>query len=1044
MPRVTSGFARRRLSSACLHGLLIAGALHAGGALAADPAQPLDQLDHTVFTPREGAPSGVNALEQTSDGFLWIGTSAGLFRFDGARFTRFASSDGTPLPDLDITMLRAAPSGGLWAGTRFGRIYRIEGGRVRAFGPSDGLQPHTILGLAVGADGVVWAASGQGVLRLDGQRWVAVPGPRGAPVPAGGIDALMADAAGRMWASGEDTIFCLEQGAAAFVEKRSTRLLAGMVRDEKGRVWASDADGTFALDDPTQGVATPDLERLFRRKRPAVGIDFFDREGSAWGESDGHYFRFPAAWIRDAAARVGEPPPLQLLPPGQRQSASRSSTIAFIEDREGNVWVGTNGGLDRFRSNKFRHVETDGRTLANGGIAAARDGRLWIAAGQDLGSIGLGDAFVSSAARAALAHLSFLDVYGARDGSVYVGGVSALKRVVDGGVEDVALPKSDRMFALQSVAEDGRGDLWISMAPGGVFRRRGGEWTRNGGVPGLDGGAALALKGDDAGRVWIGYPRGEIALVDGDHVRRLGAAEGLAIGNVLAFLPEPRGTWVGGMGGLALFDGARFHAVLDAQGLPFSGVSGVLRTPEGQLWINGAAGVTLIEADEVDRFVKDPGRRVATETFGVEAGVEGLPQTLRPLPTAVATPDGRLWFETTNGLYWIDPRRIARNAVPPHVEILAIAHDGQQLATGAAATLPARTRAFRIDYTATSLGVPDLVRFRYRLDGVDTDWQDAGSRRQAFYTNLPPGLYDFHVMAANEDGLWSTSDATVTITIPAVFWQTRWFQLLCVAALVAAGFVVHALRTRVLTRQARVRFQDVLRERARIARDLHDTLLQGTQGLVLNFQVVAGEMARDDARRCRMEALLDEADHVIAQARDRVHDLRDLDGEHADLVASLSAVGTDLAAGTTTSFEVRVDPSLPPLCLEIRGELFLAGREALLNAFRHAHARSIALEFSRFRRGLLIAVRDDGRGIDERTLADGGRHGHWGLAGMRERAERIGGTFVLRSREGQGTETRIEVPARLAFELEPTLLASLWQRLSTAWRRPPLRDQAAT
>jgi signal transduction histidine kinase/ligand-binding sensor domain-containing protein len=1007
-------------------------------ALAVDRAQPLDELEHTVFTPREGAPPGITSLAQSRDGFLWIATTTGLFTFDGARFVRFRPADGAALPDEDITVMKADPSGGIWAGTRFGYVYAIRGGQVRRYDGSDGLAAkHSVLGLAIDAQGVAWCGSAYGILRLEGQRWVEVASADGKSVPLRNTDALLADARGQVWALSEAAIFVHRPAARSFEPTRSFRAVNGLILDEAGVAWASTGEGTRPLDDPNGSGGSADPATLLG-KGGAGSIGLFDREGSAWGEVGGRYVRLPAAWVKNAAA---QPLPVaQTLRPNERQ-APVTMLLSFLEDAEGNVWIGTEGGLDRFRSTKFRRLADGGHELGNAAIAAGRDGGLWIMAAPGLLRLEPDGAVTRLPSRDFQRDSGYTHLYAGRDGDAYVGGVRALHRFGPAVSADVPMPSQAPNFVMQAMTEDATGDAWISAVHLGVYRRRNGQWLPGGGIAGVPQQPALMLQSDARGRVWIGYPADMLALVENERARVFGAADGLAVGNVLAVLPADGGAWIGGSKGAAWFDGARFHPILLRDGTAPAGVSGIVATPEGELWLNGRAGVLRIPAPEAERLRRDPQHPVEAETLGIEAGIEGTPPTLRPLPSAARTADGRLWFETSNGLYWIDPKRVARNAVVPHVEIVDVSAGDHHAGAGPLAMLPALTRALRIDYTATSLGAPGRVRFRYRLEGVDAAWQDADDRRQAFYTNLAPGRYDFRVAAANEDGLWNEAGAHVAVEIPAAFWQTRAFALACAAAALAAGWALYLLRLRTLARRAWVRYEDRLRERERIARELHDTLLQGTQGLVLNLQIVAGEMPGADPRRRRLEALLDQADGVIAQARDRVHELRDIGNEGDDLVTVLSAIGADLAASTSTTFELR-GAELLPLRADVRSELILVAREALANAFRHAHARRVELEIACEPGGLRLSVRDDGDGIDPRTLADGGRPGHWGLVGMKERADRIGGRLGIHGRPGGGTEIRLELPRRYAFGPRHAGLLAPIQRWLDALRMLPAGGRA--
>jgi len=990
-----------------------------------------DDLGHTMYTPRQGAPGNVNALAQTPDGFLWLGTSEGLFRFDGQRFLPYRAPGGQALPDADVMNLLALPSGELWAGTRFGHVYAIRDGQLKQYGPASGLPAHSIFGLATDPRGRIWAATSFGVFYLDGERWHEVKAANGATLQVLGFRAFLADGEGRLWAvASEAGVFSLEPGANAFVKQRAASEVSGnLLLDKTGAAWIADDMGVAALSGPPRGIAQRSLARLGSGRQATSVLRFLDGDSVLWGHSDGRLLRLPCA----ACAGDGTPGPLALKRWPRDRELSGSQFLSFFEDREGNLWIGTNGGLDRFRPHKFKRALADGMPLADVAIATGPDGRL-MAGTHASGLFSTGAAGTLREPFGKADDNFITSLYRARDGTLWVGGDGELHRSGPRGYEREPFLAAGENYEVQAMAEDRDGGFWVSAALSGLYRRKDGRWLRNGGLAGLPDQPPLSLASDEGQGLWLGYPGSEVAQLQGGRVRRWGAADGLAVGNVLAFLQDGPGTWVAGATGLALYQAGRFRMVTSASGEPIAGVSGLVHSADGELWLNAASGVMRVSADALRRVAAGGGSvALEAETFGAHAGVEGLPENLRPMPTAAETPDGRLWFATTSGLFWIEPRHIPRNRVAPQVHVLTLAADGQTQALQAKLSLAAGTHTLQIDYTATSLSVPELVRFRYRLDGVDADWQVAGARRQAFYTNLQPGRYQFHVAATNEDGVPAATDATVSFEIPPSFWQTGWFMALCALAVALMAWSLYRLRLGTLTRRVRMRFEERLRERERIARELHDTLLQGTQGLVLSFQLAAGKLPRTDPRRQEMETILDRADLVVAEARDRVHDLRNPDPSEQDLVCALTAVGEDLAAASAASavrFEVQADEALPALRPEMLGEAFMAGREALTNAFRHAQARTVQLELRHDLRHLHLRVRDDGKGLDADTLGRGSRPGHWGLVGMRERAEKSGGRLHIRSEAGQGTEVWLCWPCKAAFERPAGWWARLRQRLN--------------
>ncbi len=374
--------------------------------------------------------------------------------------------------------------------------------------------------------------------------------------------------------------------------------------------------------------------------------------------------------------------------------------------------------------------------------------------------------------------------------------------------------------------------------------------------------------------------------------------------------------------------------------------------------------------------------------------------------------DGRLWISTDLGVFRIDPNHIIRNAVAPPVQIKSVSVGGKTFSPAINLKLPEHTTALRVSYTGLSLTMPEKVRYRYKLDGVNSEWQDSQGSTEAYFTNLDPGSYRFHVIAANNDGVWSTSDATFDFVIPRAFVQTPWFIFLCVGGggtLIGMAFRIRMRQIAALMRQG---LNERMRERERIARELHDTLLQSTQGLMLRFQAVANRVLPTDPAREMLDRHCCAQTRVLAEARDRVQDLRIPIEARSDLPASLTAVGEELALGREVTFSVIVEGTARKLRPRIVDEAYCIGREALLNAFYHAEASSIDLLIVYGNQDLRLRVRDNGCGIDPGILDKGSRSGHWGLKGMRERAQEIGSDLQIRSRPGAGTEVELTVPSR--------------------------------
>jgi len=404
---------------------------------------------------------------------------------------------------------------------------------------------------------------------------------------------------------------------------------------------------------------------------------------------------------------------------------------------------------------------------------------------------------------------------------------------------------------------------------------------------------------------------------------------------------------------------------------------------------------------------------------------------LRPQPSAVATTDGRIWFSTTAGVVSIDATELVRNTLPPPVTIWSVTGGSKRYPNvGSDLRLPVHTQDLQIEYTAASLTVPERVRFQYKLEGFDRAWRDVGNRREALYTNLPPGQYTFRVTAANNDGVWNETGASIAFSIAPAFYQTGWFYALCAIACVALLTALYRARMHQVAAQARGRLEARLAERERIARELHDTLLQGIQGLIWRFQAAANRIPQSEPARRMLEQSLDRADQLLGESRSKVKGLRPAASNAVELAEALAAEGEQLALAHPADFRVSVQGVPRELHPIVREEGFLIGREALRNAFRHARAKDIEAEVSYGRGALHVRIRDDGRGISTTVLDAGGAPGHFGLVGMRERANKLGAHLDVWSKPDAGTEIDLRVPAEVAYGRQMS-----WRRVRS-WLTP--------
>jgi signal transduction histidine kinase len=730
--------------------------------------------------------------------------------------------------------------------------------------------------------------------------------------------------------------------------------------------------------------------------------------------------RLDAAAFRDAF-RPGHPEgKMEAFTKRDGLTSDRIYSV-FRDRRDGSIWVGTDHGLDHFRESPFVPVYPEGATL-NFGIQAQKDGRVWI------GSAGGGLWSGSPEGKTALtlADSNVQSLYEDQRGTLWfatyapVTVASIRAGPNDGKTTSLPLtPELRAQVAVQSIVEDRGGAVWVSFIPYGLAKWEGGHWIKNGGLTGLPEAWVVILTIGPDGRLWAGYLDGEAGVIDGTSVRRYTAEDGLNIGPVAAILSRPSDCWLAGVNGLVRFDGKRFHMLSEANNRPFSGITGIAEARNGDLWLNAFDGVRRVAASELREAEKNPAYAVHSDLYDLTDGLPSAPQRIRPFPTAVSSPDGRIWFGFRAGVVSVDPEDPSlRSPVPPVSIVRAIADGKTFNATNA--KLAARTKNLEIDYSAVSLNRASRVRFRYKLESVDAGWRDAGSRRQAFYNDLPPGKYRFEVSASNGDNLWNEAGATMNVEVPPAFNQTTWFRSLCAAAFLALLFALYRLRLLYLTRQFNARLEGRVSERTRIARDLHDTLLQSFQGLLLRFQTAYAlfDTRPTDAKDV-LGSSIDQTAQAITEGREAVHALRSSTVETNDLAQDVTTLGEQLAAeassASSVGFNVEAEGTPRNLHPIVRDEIYRIASEALRNAFRHAEAQRIEVEFRYDEQQLRLRVRDDGKGIDATLLTGEGRAGHFGLHGMRERAKLIGGKFTVWTAAESGTEIELIIPAARAY-----------------------------
>jgi signal transduction histidine kinase/ligand-binding sensor domain-containing protein len=998
---------RRRLKAIALRLTLLASIAVAlcGCCLSQPLNRPIRSLYHTVWKVRDGVPNDIVAIQQTRDGYLWLGTGEGLFRFDGVRFERYEPNRGGELFSGRISALLATKDGGLWIAHQ-GRGVRasfLKNGEVSDYASPDPLHPGTILAFAQSPDGTMWAATDYGLAHLEGAHWIDVGQhyDRASSYP----ETVFVDHRGTLWVNTRAGLLYRHLGQSQFQTADATvSENVDITEAPDGSVWMASVRGWV------RKVTRPDGGLL--REYPLIvakslGIAF-THDGALW-----------IATVGDGLLR--EPFPNQ-LPTNrktsedtlehytERDGLGNDFSDTVFEDRERNVWVTSSRGLDQFRWSKLIPIE-----LAHGAtyISMAEDP----SGGLIVGSESLMRT-VDGAVTRVLSPPSRIEcVYRDPFDRVWLGGVDGLWRLSANRFLAYPLPRglTPSGHNVQAMTLDRFGSLWVSFDRNGIYRLKGGSWTRSGGLLNFPTDPALIETTDAEGRTWFGYRDNLLAMLDGTKISLFTPQQGVNIGNVISIYEAGGRVWIGGDKGIEVLEDSRFHGISSADMEALKGISGIASEAKGDMWLNGLSGVVHIKADEIQRALANHGYSMAIERLDDLDGLVSAPEQIRPLPSVVKTSDGRIYFATRSSVVWIDPRQIPRNTTRPTVDIQSLNADGKTYDRPKELHLKANLDNLEIRYTAPSLLIPERVRFRYFMEGLDKRWIDAGDRRMALYSRVPPGKYVFKVIASNDEGLWSESARTVSIDIPPSFIQSIWFQILCVLVIFLLLSLVYGLRFRQVNAQIRARIYERVAERERIARELHDTLLQGVLSASIQLDLAEDQLPKDSPVRGLVQRVLTTLRQVTEEGRMALRGLRFQDIENHDLAEAFLHVKQEFPHKDTTVFRVVAQGAPRAVRTEVRNEIYRIGREAIVNAYVHSEAATIEVEIQYARTQLSLLVRDDGRGVDS-SILQGGRDGHWGLSGMRERSQRIGATLKLRSRPGAGTEIELMVPGHIAFE----------------------------
>lgn len=954
---------------------------------ALDPNRTLNEFGHQAWLTENGLPQNtVQSIVQTRDGYLWIGTQEGLARFDGLNFTVFDKETTPAFKSNDIRFLHEDQQQRLWISTSYGVICR-HNGQFTSFTVNEGLPDNSIGPVVEDSGGNVWIGTAAGLARFENGNF------RTFTVEHGLSRNVI------------QTLYARENGTVLVVTTAGVQLLKGdhfsaftiapdvpaanitaIAETKNGRLWFGTLDGLFEVDEQT-GTSTPIA--LANNRISALRVD---REGSLWVATAGGLARLRNGKVETFTSGNG---------------LSSNLVLSIFEDREGSIWVGTEaGGLNLLKSKKFNTFTTRDGLPSDLVKAIYQDsqGGIWI--GSNGGGLTLfkNGKFSTWTTRDGLSSDVVLSLAGDSEGVIWIGTPDGLNRFKDGKFQIFTFADGLSNDLVRSVLVDRRGVLWVGTRDGlNSFRNN--EFTTYTTQDGLADNFIGAIYEDSKGNLWVGTLGGLSKISDG-RFQTFTTKDGLSSNTVISLYEDASGDlWIGtNGGGLNLLRGDRFVSFTHRNALPADIIYRILEDKQQNLWCSSNKGIFRINKTELDKVGAGANTSVNPVFYGPADGTLTRECSGGGHPAGWKTSDGRMWFATIRGLAVIDPEHIPLNTSPPPVAIEQIFIDNQSMPLSQKLTLSSSTSRLDFYYTALSFIAPENVRFKYKLEGFDDHWIDGGAQRVASYTNLRPGNYKFRVIAANNDGVWNESGAGVEFYLQPRFYQTYWFYLLCILLLGATAWQLYRMRVRRMA----VQFRAVLAERNRIAREIHDNLAQDILGISVQLELVsrlmpaAAEPAKGHLDRARILVR-----NSMTEARRYVWDLRSQELQKKDLPAALRDTATRLTEQSEVEALVEVTGPLRPLPLPVETNLLRIGQEAINNAVKHAQANRIDVALNFDTRSVQLSIRDDGRGFDPKErIVDG----HFGLIGMRERAEQIGGVLSIESASDRGTKIAVDVP----------------------------------
>jgi ligand-binding sensor domain-containing protein/signal transduction histidine kinase len=960
-------------------------------AYALDPESDLGQLSRRVWQTENGLPQNtVHSLTQTEDGYIWVATEEGIARFDGRGFVVFDRQNTPQLKSNDVRALLATGKGNvLWACTD-GGLARFHAGEWVNFTTAQGLAGNDVVSAYEDGEGVIWVATASGLSRLKDGAFKTFTTRDG--LAGNNIQALAEDSEGALWVGTDDGLSRFKDGrfvSFTTADGLASSSVVAIERGADGRLWLGTPEGLSCYREG-RFVNYTTRDGLPNDRITSLAVD---REGSLWVGTAAGLSRFREGRFTNFNAAEG---------------LSDGIILSIFEDREGSLWVGTeSGGLHQLGGKKFTTYTT--REGLSGDLVKAiyedRAGNLWVGTyGAGLNLL-RGGKVKTYTTKDGLASNVVLALFDDAEGNLWVGTPDGLSRFRDGRFTTYTSAEGLPNDFVRSIYAD-RDGLWVGTR-GGLARLKDGVFTTYTTKDGLPNDFVGTIYEDAFGNLWVGT-LGGLSKFAGGRFKTYTTGDGLSDSVVISIHGDGEGRlWIGtNGGGLNLLKDEKFYSFTTRDGLPNDTIYRILEDGRGGLWMSCNKGIYRLAKSELEEFADGKTPALHPVLYGTADGMPTRECSGGGHPSGWRGADGRLWFSTIKGVAMIDPERVAQNTEPPPVVVEQVRVDGELVSDGALPELSPGKSRFDFYYVGLSFVAPEKVRYRYKLEGFDKDWVDGGDRRAAYYTNLGPGEYRFLVVACNNDGVWSETPALFAFRLEPHFYRTYWFYVLCALGLGLLAWQLYALRVR----QMRARFAAVLQERNRIAREIHDNLAQEILGISVQLEIVARLMpVSAETARTHLDRARSLVRSSVAEARRYVWDLRSQSLEDRDLPTALAEMTRRLTADSNVQTQFQVSGTFRPLSTQVENNLLRIGQEAVNNAVRHARALTISVNLSYDANSVRLSIRDDGHGFDPRPHSNGA-DGHFGIVGMRERAEEMGGTLHVNGGRGEGSEVLATVP----------------------------------